>query len=488
MGMALSIPFRGLLERQGRAAAEMSFRRRFPEYEQTRLIDGLRKTEYARFDRLGHTYLDYTGGGVYAESQLREHLDVLTRRVFGNPHSGNPASLAMTELVELARASVLTHFCAAADEYAVVFTANATGALKLVGEAYPFAQGARYLLSVDNHNSVNGIREFARSRGAEVRYAPITGPELRLDEAAVIQELEEPVAGPKLFAYPAQSNFTGVQHPLRWVNEAKQRGWDVLLDAAAFAPTNSLDLTRCQPDFVPLSFYKMFGYPTGLGALLARKEALARLRRPWFAGGTITFSSVKALGGDTDGFYLTPGLAGFEDGTVNYLSIPAVTVGLRWLDHIGLDLIRTRVHALTVWLLEELQALRHGNGAAVVRVYGPPDGVERGGTIAMNFVDPNGVIWDCWEIEQLANRRNLSLRAGCHCNPGAREVALGFEQDELAACFRDKDQISYADFLRRIRPSIQGVVRVSTGTASTFQDVYRFVEFARDFTNRAQGL
>lgn len=484
----LAIPFRGLLERQGRTADEASFRRRFPEYEQTRLIDGLRKTEYARFDRLGHTYLDYTGGGVYAESQLREHLDVLTRRVFGNPHSGNPASLEMTELVELARASVLTHFRASADEYAVVFTPNATGALKLVGEAYPFGPGARYLLSVDNHNSVNGIREFARSRGADVHYAPIASPELRLDETALNAELQASVAGPKLFAFPAQSNFTGVLHSLRWVGEAKRRGWDVLLDAAAFAPTNPLDLSTCQPDFVPLSFYKMFGYPTGLGALLARKDALARLRRPWFAGGTITFSSVRALGGETDGFYLTPGVGGFEDGTVNYLSIPAVTIGLRWLDRIGLDLIRTRVKSLTLWLLEELQTLRHRNGAAVVRVYGPPDGADRGGTIAMNFVDPNGGIWDCWEIERLANRQNLSLRAGCHCNPGAREVALGFGQDELAACFRDKDQISYADFLRKIRPSIQGVVRVSMGTASTFQDVHRFLEFARAFTDRPQGL
>lgn len=486
--MMLSIPFRGLLERQGRTAAEASFRRRFPEYEQTRLIDTLRKTEYARFDRLGHTYLDYTGGGVYAESQLREHLDVLTRRVFGNPHSGNPASLAMTELVELARTAVLTHFRASSDEYAAVFTPNATGALKLVGEAYPFGPGARYLLSVDNHNSVNGIREFARGRGADVRYAPIRRPELRLDEPALMAELEAPATGPKLFAYPAQSNFTGVQHSLRWVEEAKRRGWDVLLDAAAFAPTSSLDLTTCQPDFVSLSFYKMFGYPTGLGALVARKDALARMRRPWFAGGTITFSSVKAFDGGTDGFYLLPGGAGFEDGTVNYLSIPAVTSGLRWLDRIGLDLIRTRVKALTVWLLEELQLLRHANGAAVVRMYGPRHGAERGGTIAMNFVDASGAIWDCWEIEQLANRQNLSLRAGCHCNPGAREVALGFEQDELAACFADKHQISYADFVRKIRPSIQGVVRVSTGTASTFQDVYRFLEFARGFVDRPQGL
>jgi hypothetical protein len=37
----------------------------------------------------------------------------------------------------------------------------------------------------------------------------------------------------------------------------------VVLDAAAHAPTHSLDLSRTKPDFVTISFYKMFGYPTG---------------------------------------------------------------------------------------------------------------------------------------------------------------------------------------------------------------------------------
>jgi catechol 2,3-dioxygenase-like lactoylglutathione lyase family enzyme len=31
-----------------------------------------------------------------------------------------------------------------------------------------------------------------------------------------------------------------------------------------------------KPDYVALSFYKMFGWPTGVVALIARTEALAR--------------------------------------------------------------------------------------------------------------------------------------------------------------------------------------------------------------------
>jgi selenocysteine lyase/cysteine desulfurase len=78
------------------------------------------------------------------------------------------------------RRFVLRYFNAA-DDYVLVFTQNASGALKLVGESFPFAPGGRYLATFDNHNSVNGIREFARAKGAAVAYAPLTSPGLRVD-------------------------------------------------------------------------------------------------------------------------------------------------------------------------------------------------------------------------------------------------------------------------------------------------------------------
>jgi molybdenum cofactor sulfurtransferase len=414
-GVAL-LPIRG--EAAAEAAAEAAFRASHPEYAATRAIDDLRVSEYRRFDEQGHTYLDYTGAGVYAESQLRAHTDLLSQSIFGNPHSGNPASLSMTALVEQTRATVLQYFRASGDEYVVIFTPNATGALKLLAESYPFASGGRYLLTVDNHNSVNGIREFARRRGADVAYAPIVAPELRLDEQQLERLLDAPVRGPKLFAFPAQSNFTGVQHSLSWIGKAKRHGWDVLVDAAAFAPTNRLDLSRWHPDFVALSFYKMFGYPTGTGALIARKEALARLERPWFAGGTITFSSVSAAADEGDGYYLTPGFSGFEDGTVNFLSLPAVGIGLRWVEAIGIELIHTRTLALTGWLLEQLNQLRHGNGRPVVQLYGPRDTTNRAATIALNFLGPGGTAWDCWQV------RRWRTNAGCLCEPAVTAIQV----------------------------------------------------------------
>jgi molybdenum cofactor sulfurtransferase len=458
-------------------AAYQEFLESHPGYKATHRLDDLRTSEYSRLDEQGHIYLDYTGGSLYGDVQLREHMELLRQGVFGNPHSSNPTSHAMTQLDEQARHYVLQYFNASPDEYVVIFTQNASGALKLVGESYPFEPGGRYMLTFDNHNSVNGIREFARHKGAEIIYVPVLRPELRVDEEKLNEALDAGQPGQhNLFAYPAQSNFSGVQHPLEWIERAHAKGWDVLVDFAAFAPTNRLDLSHVKPDFVTLSFYKMFGYPTGIGCLIARKDALPKLRRPWFAGGTITIASVQG-----DGYYLAEGEAGFEDGTINYLTIPAVEIGLKYIESIGIDVIHERVTCLTSWLLDALLKLRHGNGTPLIRLYGPADMHMRGGTISVNFLDAQGNLINFRHVETRANAANISLRTGCFCNPGAGEVANNLTRDDMSGCFREIHPMSFDEFLTFMDGKATGAVRVSLGLVSNFSDVYRFMQFVETF-------
>ena len=444
----------------------------------TAILEELRRSDYARLEAGDHVYLDYTGAGLYADSQLAEHLALLRSGVFGNPHSLNPTSAAMTELVERARASVLDFFRASPEEYVAIFTPNATGALRLVGEAYPFRPGDRFLLTFDNHNSVNGIREFARARGAETTYVPSVAPELRVDEDLLPRYLTE-VGGDhhNLFAYPAQSNFSGVQHPLAWIEQAHEHGWDVLLDAAAYVPTNRLDLSRWHPDFVALSFYKMFGWPTGVGALLARRDALAKLERPWFSGGTIVAAFVQR-----EWYQSAPGHAQFEDGTVNFLNLPAVEIGLRHLDRIGIDTIHAHVEALGSRLLNMLGELRHTNGAAAAAIYGPRDFDRRGATIAFNFLHPDGRVVDERYVDRVAREHNISLRTGCFCNPGAGEVAFTIARETLVGG-EFGDGMTLDDYIAAIGLPSGGAIRASLGLASNTADIERFTAFACEFVD-----
>ena len=453
------------------------FLMKYPAYASTLHIDKLRAEDYRRLDQAEHVYLDYTGAGIYAESQVRKHQQILLENTFGNPHSSNPTSQAATKYVESARAYVLSYFKADPAEYDVIFTANASGALKIVGESYPFGAGDQYLLTFDNHNSVNGIREFAHGKSATVTYLPVVLPDMRVDEDMLSEFLGKArPGGNNLFAYPAQSNFSSVKHPLAWIEKAHAAGWDVLMDAAAFAPTNPLDLSIYKPDFVPLSFYKIFGYPTGLGALVAKRSALRKLHKPWFAGGTITVASVQG-----DKYYLAEGHAAFEDGTVDFLNIPAVEIGLKHIQSIGIESIQTRVKCLTGWLLENLTGLRHSTGEPLVRLYGPLSNEARGGAVTVNFFDAHGQPIDHRFIEQAANQVNISLRTGCFCNPGAGEMALGISRVELDVCFHGpghEQRLTLDDFRLCIDGKNSGAVRISVGMLTNFNDVQAVLGFA----------
>lgn len=452
-----------------------SFCDQYPDYAAAAAqFDAVRSAEYPGLDNEGHVYFDYTGGNLYSRWQLQQHLHFLENHLFGNPHSTNPTSAVSTMHVEAARKAVLDYFNAT-DDYYCVFTSNATQALKIVGESYPFDHKSIFLLLFDNHNSVNGIREYAKRRGADFDYCPVYLEDLRVDEEKLLRKLSSnKYKHNKLFAYPAQSNVSGVKHDLKWIDIAHQHGWDVLLDAAAFVPTNQLNLQQVKPDYVPVSFYKIFGYPTGVGALLIQKNAFEKLDKPWFAGGTVSYASVTM-----PEFFLVDNQERFEEGTLNYLSIPAVKAGLSWIQQLGMPVIQKRLWCLTDYLLKELQALQHSNGKPLIHIFGPVDSVNRGSTIIMNFFDSAGEKIDVAEIEQQANKRKISIRMGCFCNPGIDEINNCITSDELSVFYSSSDETHFdkIHFLGKMR----GAIRISLGLMTNYKDCEAYLDFCRSF-------
>jgi selenocysteine lyase/cysteine desulfurase len=283
---------------------------------------------------------------------------------------------------------------------------------------------------------------------------------------------------PNLFAFPAQSNFTGVKHPLQWIEKAHELGYDVLLDAAAFVPTNKLDLSVVKPDFVTISFYKMFGFPTGVGALIIRREKMNKLVRPWFAGGTVRFVSAQ-----NRLHLMQPTGEAFEDGTPNYISIAGLTTGLNFLSNIGIDRINKHVDKFTGYLLTELGKLKHSNGEPVVLIYGPRTTEKRGGTIACNIIAPDGSEVDFELVESRANAENISLRTGCFCNPGAAEACFRYSLVESYRCFVEVTPKGFTlqQFSTCMNGLPVGAVRISVGIASNQSDVEQLVALVKTF-------
>jgi len=432
----------------------------------------LREREFGRLDENDVAYLDYAGSGLYGESQVNAHRALLCRCVFGNPHSAHRASADSTAAMDAARRRVL-RFLDATDDYVVCFTANTTAAIHLVAEAYPFEPGVPFVLTADNHNSVNGVREFARRAGAPVAYLPLRS-DLRLDhpEARLADH------GGHLFAFPAQSNFSGVHHPLSLVRTAQSLGYHVLLDAAAYVPSYPLSLRACPADFVVLSFYKVFGYPTGIGALVVRKDALSALARPWFSGGTVDYVSVAL-----DRSQRRREHGGFEDGTPDFLGIAALESGFDLRDEVGAGPLLRHVQQMTSTLLDGLLSLRHAGGEPAVRLYGPPDMDARGGIVAFNVLDRDGRTVPFGLVEDRASNAGVHVRGGCFCNPGAAEAAFGFDASRLASCLDALGSEYSASALQHCigGGTAVGAVRASVGIATQPRDIHRALQIVESF-------
>ncbi|KAF7373723.1 Molybdenum cofactor sulfurase [Mycena sanguinolenta] len=464
------------------SGAYQEFLSSFPEYRLTWILDSLRRSDYGRLETTGETYVDYMGGSIYPESLIRAHTEFLNRSVLGNTHSVNNSSKLSLKCADEARAAVLSFFRAPSDKYTVIFTANATGALKLVGESYPFAEGSSYVLSCDSHNSVNGIREYAAYRGAHVCYIPPTstgGFEPSLAKDLLLRNRpRSKKSAPCLFALTGQSNISNTKNSLSITEYATSLGYHTVLDGAALAPTSSISLSEFPVDAMAVSFYKLFGFPTGVGALIVKKSFLEQLKRPWFAGGNVEIVQV-------------PGTVvirshelheQFEDGTINYLTLPAVTEGLRFLSAY-LPFLPLRLSCLMHYLVASLSKIRHERGTPVVRILSATpskrlrcvgEQSDTGSTISMIFLDPSGEPISNSFIEYSASKLNISLRTGCVCNPGGAAAMLGIEEDMK----HFQDGLSRIDLERAMGKEI-GVVRISLGLASNFQDAWTVVRFTQ---------
>lgn len=218
----------------------------------------------------------------------------------------------------------------------MVFTKNATQALKIIGESIAWdQQKGHFCFLRQSHTSVLGMRQYLSSD--RVHAVDVEDLNLRIQSVSLI---DQDSSSFNLFVFPAQCNFTGQQFPLSWIPLIKNGcladlvdndfPWIVVLDAAAYLGTSTLSLKQYNADFVVLSFYKMFGFPTGVGALCGLRSALKLLRKPYSGGGT-----VDSIAWDVPWAVSKAAPEMFEDGTLPFLEIISIDHGFNFIDSIG---------------------------------------------------------------------------------------------------------------------------------------------------------
>eukprot|EP00004_Rigifila_ramosa_P019831 TRINITY_DN5095_c0_g1_i1.p1 TRINITY_DN5095_c0_g1~~TRINITY_DN5095_c0_g1_i1.p1 ORF type:complete len:805 (+),score=142.58 TRINITY_DN5095_c0_g1_i1:1-2415(+) len=438
-------------------------------------LGNLRERE---FPQLGSVvYADWMGAALFTQSQLEDHRETLSRLLIGNPHSAHPAGVRTAETVEKLRSRILRFFGVSTRTHTLIFTSGATAALKLVGEGFPWSPNSTFAFLLDNHTSVLGIREYALSHGAVLK--PLAPHQL---SAALDPPAD--TGGPHLIALPMQSNFSGTKYDLAILGVAaavpasEHRFW-TLLDAAAAVGSSPLDLSSTPADFTVLSFYKMFGYPTGLGCLIATHDAVQILNKSFYGGGTV--NAVAA----TEPFreFRADPAHRWEDGTPHFLGLAALPAGFDIFDRLTMSAIAAHTAAVAHHLAAGLAALRHYNGAPVCTIFGShgnsPNPQKQGPVVTCNFLRASGHVVGFAEVEQLAILNQIYIRTGCFCNIGACQLFLGLTAQEIqencAAGHHCGDQLDLVNG----KPT--GAVRFSFGYASNLADAQRCLDFAQKY-------
>jgi molybdenum cofactor sulfurtransferase len=249
----------------------------------------------------------------------------------------------------------------------------------------------------------------------------------------------------------------------------------ISLAATSSSPTGHLE---GNVDALAVSFYKMFGYPTGVGALIARKDFLAKLKRPWFAGGTVEIVGFP--------YAVTESKVEcerFEEGTLNYAALVAVPAGLNMLKGLisgPLPILPLRLGILHRWLQDALERIAHSNGVPVVNVLTSrreSKSPHNGYILALTFHTPMGNRIRPAEVSQRAAEAGISLRTGCMCNPGGAIGLLGL-RDEMMRLW--DTVVDYADIERFFGEDV-GVIRLSLGLVTDFRDVWEVERFVKGF-------
>ena len=421
----------------------------------------------------------------------------LTSNLFGNPHSQSPSSALSTHRVEDVRSQMLSFFKADPKYFDLVFVPGATAAIKLVAETLRDHSRRRtngsfwYGYHAAAHTSLVGVRQLAKPGSACFNSDQEVEDWLETVGDACQYDIKASEVG--LFAYPAQSNMNGRRLPLDWPGRlrnsqrSEHRSIYSLLDAAAYVATAPLDLSDEDkaPDFVALSFYKIFGFPD-LGALIVRRDAGHIMHdRNYFGGGTVDM----VINGSAEAWHARKQTSlheALEDGTPPFHSIIALESAVHVHRSLYGNMSNVSGHTTNLCkvLYDQMVLLRHHNGAAVCRVYKDPNGhygqgESQGPTIGFNVRKACGAWVRKSDFEKLAIINGIQLRTGGLCNPGGIAWALDLTPSELMANY--DEGLRCGNGIDELNGKPTGIIRVSLGAMSSMRDIEILLQFLRLF-------
>lgn len=251
----------------------------------------------------------------------------------------------------------------------------------------------------------------------------------------------------RLVAISGASNVLGICNNIEQISNIVHRyGARLLVDAAQLVAHRKVDMEGCGIDYLAFSAHKVYA-PFGCGVLVVKK-------------GLLTLNSEKLELIRSSGDENTAGIA-------------ALGKALLLLQRIGMDLVREEEQALTARLLRGLSQI---DGLKVCGVKDPDAAAfsDKIGVVVFNLKSmmPSNL------SKELALRRGIGVRYGCHCAhiiiKHLLNVSPGLER--------------FQRILVTVFPkiSLPGLLRVSLGIENSAEDVDALIQVLDEIANKQQ--
>jgi len=337
--------------------------------------------------------------------------------------SSHRLSRKTDDMIEEARRAVASFV--GGEPEGLVWVKNTTEALNLVANAFDFSRKRKVVTSVMEHHAV--LLPFMKLRD-EGRITLEMVPCDAQGEVSM-EAWEGTVDGETaLVVTNSCTNSTGRAMDIRHLASlAHDNGALLCVDGAQGVPHHRTDMKKDGYDFLCFSGHKMLG-PTGIGAMVTRKEHLKKLKEFIVGGGTVSTVTCGQANYMNDH-------SRFEAGIQHYAGMAGFSAACFYLKSLGMENVEMHEKELAAALLKGLTDC----GATV---YGP-DTADKSAIYSFNLRNAKA-----HDVALMLDKMDVAVRSGFFCAQPAME-AMGARE---------------------------GAVRVSGYIYNTLDDVKRFGE------------
>jgi selenocysteine lyase/cysteine desulfurase len=235
----------------------------------------------------------------------------------------------------------LAAFLQVSDEE-IIITRNATEALNIAIQGYPFKEGDEVLINQLDYFSMIEAFRLLEKRG-KIKVNAFDMPLLPSNEDEIVEIYKEKITEKtRVILLTHVSNINGLIVPVAKISAvAKEKGIDTITDSAHALGQIKFSLPELGSDFVGMNLHKWIGNPIGAGVLYVRKPRIKEMN--------VLFGDVNTAEENINK------LAHF--GTTSFAISLTIPDSIAFQKLMGIDNVTQRLHYLKSIWVNELQKI-----------------------------------------------------------------------------------------------------------------------------------